>query len=145
MWTIDKVICLLFLIIVAVRDIQIKRISLCALITGGILSLIYQVFLGKMDLLLILGGVLTGGVFLLISKVTREGVGYGDSFLILILGIYLGFYQLLMVLSMAFFLLLCVSVPVLWLKKMSRKYTLPFLPFLTGGYLCFILTGGINS
>ena len=145
MWTIDKGICLLFLIVVAARDIQVKRISVYALITGGLLSVIYQVVEGKMDMLLILGGVLTGGMFLLISRVTREGVGYGDSFLILILGIYLGFYQLLIVLSMAFFLLLCVALPVLWFKKMSRKYTLPFLPFLAGGYLCLILTGGIGS
>ena len=145
MWTIDKVICLLFLIIVAVRDIQMRKISIYALITGGILSVLYQVIEGKMDILLILGGVLTGGMFLLISKVTGEGVGYGDSFLILVLGIYLGFYQLLIVLSAAFFLLLCVSLPVLWFKKMSGKCTVPFLPFLTGGYLCFVLTGGIGS
>jgi len=49
------------------------------------------------------------------------------------------------VLSVTFFLLVCVSVPVLCIEKMSRKYTLPFLPFLAGGYVCFLLMGGVNS
>lgn len=145
MWTIDKDICLLFLIITAFRDIQIKSISTYALWIGGVLSAGYQIFVGKMDFWLVLGGILTGVVFLFVSKITKEGMGYGDSILILILGIYLGFHQLIIVLSMAFFLLLCVSVPVLWSRKMSRKSTLPFLPFLTGGYLCLLMMGGVNS
>lgn len=145
MWTIDKGICLVFLIIVALKDIQTKKISVYALVCGGMLSVIYQIFVGNMDLWLLSGGIMTGILFLFISRMTQEGMGYGDSILILILGIYLGFHQLIIVLSMSFFLLLCVSIPVLWCRKMSREYTLPFIPFLTVGYLCFLLIGGVNS
>jgi len=142
MWAIDKVICLLFLMIAAFRDIQTRRISAYALSFGAVLSIVYQIFLGKMDVWLVTGGVITGALFLILSKITQEGMGYGDSILILILGIYLGFHQLIFVLSSAFFLLLCVSIPALWSRKMSRKYTLPFLPFLMGGYVCFLIMGG---
>ena len=73
MWTVDKVICLLFLIIVALRDIRIKEISTCALVFGGLLSIGYQVLVGEMDCWLVFGGVIVGVVFLLFSKITREG------------------------------------------------------------------------
>lgn len=145
MWTIDQGICLLYLVMVSVRDIQVKRISVYALLLGGVLSVTYQFMEGRMNNWLTIGGILVGTGFLLVSKVTHEGMGYGDSWLILILGSYLGIWQLFMVLSVAFFLLLCVSIPALWIRKMSRSYTLPFLPFLTGGYLCFLLTGGVSN
>ena len=75
--------------------------------------------------------------------ITREGMGYGDSWSILILGIYLGVWKLLEVLSTAFMLLGAAAVICLVGKKMSRKYRLPFLPFLAAGYLCSILAGGM--
>ena len=145
MWSMSEGICLLFLVVIAIRDIQTRQISVVTLILGIILSTGYQLMVAKTDLWFVFGGLLTGGVFMLLSKVTKEGMGYGDSFVILILGIYLGARNLFIVLSVTFFLLLCVSVPVLCIEKMSRKHTLPFLPFLAGGYVCFLLMGGVNS
>lgn len=138
MYKISELLCLLLLIVVSVRDIQSRKVSVLLLTAAGLAGLIYQVCIGQMDRLLIAGGAAVGGVFLLISKVTREGFGYGDSIGIGILGVFLGFLKILTVLSISFFLLLCVSIPVLWRKKMSKKYTIPFYPFLTCGYLCLL-------
>ena len=145
MWSINEGICLLFLIIIAVRDIQTREISVVALVLGLFFSVGYHIVTRRMDVWSIFGGIFVGCIFMILSKVTKEGMGYGDSFVILILGIYLGFFDLLLVLSMTFFLLLCVSIPTLYIRKMSRTYTLPFLPFLAGGYICFWLMGGVNS
>lgn len=69
-----------------------------------------------------------GILFLLISKVTEEGFGYGDSLAILILGIYLGFWGLIGVLSGAFLLLvMAVSSDAMYEKDEQEKYT-SFLP-----------------
>ena len=135
---------LLFLIVIAVRDIQTRKITTAALILGGLISIAEQLLIKRMDFLMVLGGAAIGVVCIIISKVTKEGVGYGDSLVILILGIYLGFYNLLIVLSTTFFLLLCVSIPALCFRRMSRTYALPFLPFLTCGYILVLLMGGMD-
>ena len=145
MWTISESICLMLLMIASVWDIWRREIPVYMIGGSGMLSLIYCVMGKGTDILLVGGGILVGVFFLIISKVTEEGMGYGDSLLILVLGCFLGFWDLLFVLSISFFLLLCVLIPVLWMKKMSRNYALPFLPFLTGGYLCFLLMGGVGS
>ena len=144
MWTVSGMICLLILFVIAVWDIRVRMVPEYMLIIGAVGSVIHHLIYRNMDVWAIAGGIMVGGVFLLVSKLTEEGIGYGDSWVILILGIYLGVYNLLIVLSIAFFLLLCVSILVLWKKKMSRKYTLAFLPFLAAGYLCLLLTGGVS-
>ena len=138
-----EISCLLFLITASVKDIQTRKVSVLLLAAAGLLGVIYQIYSGEMSLIEILGGAAVGGIFLLISKVTREGLGYGDSIGIGILGIYLGFLRVLTVISITFFLLLCMSIPILWKKKLSKRYGLPFYPFLTAGYLCLIWMEGI--
>ena len=46
------------------------------------------------DLAGICAGIGVGVLFLLVSKVTEEAIGYGDSVAIMILGGYLGFWKL---------------------------------------------------
>ena len=144
MCKISECICLLILVIAAVRDIQTKKISVLLLAVAALGSLCYQVSVGKTDWFMVLGGAAVGGVFLLISRLTREGLGYGDSIGIGVLGIFLGFLRVLTVISIAFLFLFCVSVPVLWRKKMSKKYTLPFYPFLAAGYVCLLWMEGMS-
>ncbi len=144
MWTVDQVLGLAALAGLSVLDILRRRLPAAALAVCGLGAVLCQLCMRRTDSWLILGGILTGLGFLLLSRVTKEGIGYADSLLILILGIYLGLWQLLTVLAGAFFLLLLAAIPLLMIKHMSRKYTLPFLPFLTGGYLAwFLAEGGI--
>ena len=143
MWTISRVISMGILTGASIADIHSRKIPVYILISGNLMALGYQIFIGKDNIWLILGGTGIGLLFLLISRITREGMGYGDSWSILILGIYLGVWKLLEVLSTAFMLLGAAAVICLVGKKMSRKYRLPFLPFLAAGYLCSILAGGM--
>ena len=78
-------------------------------------------------------------MFLAVSKVTEEAFGYGDSVLILIMGGFLGFWNILalltqrstVILAAAFSLVLLIPQPV----GFQRKDTFPFVPFLTAAYL----------
>ena len=144
MWSLNEWICLGILSIISIRDIKDRKVSLHILLVGVTASIVYHCINGETSMWIIVGGALIGIFFVCMSKITGEGMGYGDSLTIMILGIYLGLWNILMVLSLTFFLLFCVSVPLLYMKKMSRTYALPFLPFLAGGYLSFLLMGGIS-
>lgn len=142
MCTISNIICFLFLLYLSWSDGKERKVSAGVLAAAGLTAFLYQVLIEARDVRWIIGGILPGAVFILISKLTEEGIGYGDSLGILCLGIYLGFWQVLSVLMCAFFLLFCVLIPVLVKKKMSRKAGLAFYPFLTGGVLWVLLMGG---
>lgn len=142
MWTLSQMVCLVFLIGMSVVDIRCHKVPVNVLIAGMACAVLYQVFLmcsAGTEVLQIAGGVGIGALFLIVSKVTREGIGYGDSLGILSLGIYLGFMKLIEVLAGALFLLVIVSIVMLTVKKMSRKFTLAFYPFLTAGYVMGVM------
>lgn len=86
-----------------------------------------------------LTGIVIGGIFLLCSRVTGEAIGYGDSWIILLLGVYLGGRQLLTVIMLAFFLAGIFSLVGLVRKKWSRTCSIPFIPFLTAAYVGVVL------
>ena len=112
---------------------------------AGAGSVVYQMIYRQESLWQIIGGALTGIVCLLISRVTREGLGYGDSIGILALSIFLGFSRIVGVLMTAFFLLLCASILILTKRKMSRKMAIPFYPFLASAYACLLLAERMHS
>lgn len=79
--------------------------------------------------------VLPGTLFLIISRITKEGVGYGDGCVILILGIYLGVWSTVEVCMIAVLIMALVSMAGMALWHWKRTKRLPFLPFLAVGYL----------
>ena len=81
------------------------------------------------------GGALIGVLFFLISKLTKEAIGYGDSWLILLLGIHLGALVALQVLFAASFAAGVCSLFYLWMKRWRKGATLPFVPFIAVAYL----------
>lgn len=140
MWTVSQIICLGSLAGLSVTDIYYRKVPGEILAMGVAGTFIYQLCCRSISLWILAGGIGVGVLFLLASRVTREGIGYGDSAAILILGAYMGLWELLKVLSGTFLLLFAASAAGLCTKKMSRKYALPMFPFLTAGYLLRLLT-----
>ena len=139
MWELSQMICMGILLSLSVIDIHFRKIPADILVLASIAALAYQGMTEKADLWLAAGGAGVGILFLLVSKVTREGLGYGDSWAILALGLYLGLWGVLDVLAVAFGLLAAASIICLAVKKMSRKHSIPFIPFLAAGYLISML------
>ena len=92
-------------------------------------------------LYLVLAGAAVGVVFLLISKVTGEALGYGDSLLILVLGIHLGFWKIMILAFVAFFVAAIVAIFVMIIKKRGRKASIPFGPFIALSYIVVVFLG----
>ena len=135
MWTLSQIIGMGMLSVLSIVDIQFRKVPVEILAAANLAVLVYQIMFQREDLWLVLGGVA-------ISWASRQKVGYGDSWAILILGIFLGLWGVLEVLAAAFLLLTLVSVALLARKRMSRRLSVPFYPFLAAGYLISVWGGG---
>lgn len=137
-WLICRVIFAGYLGVLTVMDIRNKRLNLLFLLSGFLLMTAGFFCKREIHPLLLATGASVGLVFLLASRVTGESFGYGDSILIMIMGGFLGFWDILSLLTAAFLLAAVFSVIMLVRKKFNRKTAFPFVPFLMIAY-----TGGM--
>ena len=123
------------LAITAYRDYKEKSIYLYLPIVAGVIGVLLHIFFWEHDLPDMLLGAAIGGCVLLIAWVSKESIGAGDGIMLMVSGIYLGFWENL---ELFFTALLLVGVLALFLmvvKKKRRDYRVPFLPFLLVAYL----------
>lgn len=138
MWEIEKlsmIACLCFLAVCTYWDIRRRTLPVVLLREGTLLSVLYVVCSGREYWYLHLAGAGVGLFFLLVSKITKEAIGYGDGWMICILGTFLGISDLLEVLAAAWLLLSMTAMICLVKKKWSRKTAFPLVPFLMTGYV----------
>lgn len=129
----------------SIQDIREKEVSLWKLKVYGILALavsIWKLFSPEDDLLVLILRLLTGllpGIFLLIlAKITREAVGYGDGLILLFIGLSLGFWECIGIFFAGLLGVFFAAVLALLLFGRKKGLEIPFIPFLltglAGGY-----------
>lgn len=128
-------IVLAFLIGGSVSDWKRKAISLRLLVLFSITILCVCILCHNSSISQRIGGVILGLVFFAVSKCTKEALGYGDSWIILLLGIWLGSAKMIQVLLVSSLLSGVASLFLLWRRGWKRKETIPFVPFLTIAYV----------
>jgi len=160
------------LVAIALYDIKKYLVALEILIPAIIISLIYKIVIGilltsnKFFILeqtnLLLGnntfvfgqynyfvslilGIISGFIFIAsLAFFTKEkAMGWGDALIGILMGIILGFPNIIIALIIAFLSGGFVSLPLLILKKKTMKSYLPFAPFLVFGTLSVLLFGDI--
>lgn len=131
---ISRIICLGILVSLAVMDLRYRRVSSSMLMTGSILAAGYSLLFDRNHIWLSLGGLMIGLMFVAMSKVTDEKLGYGDSWLLCILGVYLGTWNLLGLLLVAWMAAALTAMAVLALHRCRRGTVLPMIPFIAAGY-----------
>ena len=131
-----------YLLVLTVMDIRSRKLHLGMLLSGFPLAVAGRIVTGNIPAALVITGGVSGGLFVIVSRVTEEAFGYGDSILITITGIFLGIWDLLSLLVTAFFLAAVFSGIMLSKKRYTRKSSFPFVPFLTAAYLGGVLIGG---
>lgn len=127
----------LYLLWGAWQDFQNKRIKNSYLWIGGILGVISKIVgivWDKYSIVDWLWALLPGILLLIVAKVTKEKIGLGDGWVVLILGNYLSVIEICYVFQTALLGTIIFFVINLCRKKITRKYELPFLPFLWGSY-----------
>ena len=119
----------------AYKDWKEQRVYLQMLFVAGIAGLILHLLYEEHTLVDLLGGVGVGVVILLISWGGGECIGLGDGMLLMVSGLFLGFWDNLRLLMTALLLVGGVALFLLVIKKKKRSYRVPFLPFLLAAYL----------
>lgn len=123
----------ILLLIQSICDIRWKKIPLCVTVAGVVIGSMFFFWENKSWLELGLSS-LPGVMCLLFSKISREALGYGDSYLLCMMGFFYSVEELLFILLLAMGLAGVVGVFLLIVWKKSRKYELPFVPFLFIAY-----------
>lgn len=123
----------LYLLWGAWQDFQKRRISNHYLLVGGSLGIILRmidIVWNNCSWQGWIWALLPGVLLLIFAKITKEKIGMGDGWVILILGNYLSLEEIWYVLQMALMVVLAVFVIKLCRKKIDKEYEMPFLPFL---------------
>ena len=111
-------------------DWKRRQISVNLLLILSVFSLAAVLITKRNSVLEILGGLGIGLFFLFVSYITEEKIGYGDSWLVIVLGIYLGGNKLIKLMLIASFTACLVSLIYGMLRKWNRNTSLPFIPFM---------------
>lgn len=129
---------LVFLAIAAFADLKRRCLNIVFIYIGLTAGFVLQTALGELLLWEMAAGVAVGGAAALISKVSRQAVGYGDSFMAAACGAWLGFYGCVFLLTVSLFIMALFGIAALALKKAKGKDALPFMPFLLAGYIVML-------
>ena len=126
---------LILLAVASVIDWRKREIPITLLFIMSAGITIFAIYCKDITIWYRLAGGALGMMLFVVSTVTKEAIGYGDSWLILLLGVQLGILRVLQLLFAASILAVIFAVFYLWVRKWNRDATLPFVPFLTIAYL----------
>lgn len=114
-------------------DWKYKEIPLWISVLGGIVGVCFC-GVEKREIVDILFACMPGSIALIISKLTKEVIGYGDGIVLTAMGFYLSLEELISVGMLAFSLAGIVALVLLVVMRKNGNYRMAFLPFLGAAY-----------
>ena len=117
----------------SIEDIRTKQLSVTGILFLGVGLFLCRLWEGTEFLPMALG-VVPGLLAMLLAVATKEQIGLGDGLVLVALGFGNDIGKLLGMLFAAFFLSGIWAVLLLIVKKIGKKQSFPFLPFLLTGY-----------
>ncbi len=128
--------------LLVVEDLRIKKIPVIPLILTGIVGMVLHLIYGNREIGDILGGIFVGAILYLISLITRGKIGRGDGILFMVTGVYLGFWNNVVLLWASCVLAGMVGLGIIIARGKTRDYKLPFVPFVLAAAFVMLLAGG---
>jgi prepilin signal peptidase PulO-like enzyme (type II secretory pathway) len=137
------------LLVIFVYDLKYYLVPNIIIFPAIILTFVFDLYLwwnvGLFSVFMssILAAVIAGGFFLILVLISKEKwMGMGDVFIGILIGLILGFPQVLVALFLAFWIGAIFSIFLLLLKKKNLKSKIPFGPFLVLATIISIFWGG---
>lgn len=128
-----------------VADIRKKEISVWLFLILGITAIVGYIVCTKQKGWMFIVGILPGMLMLVLAKITEQSIGYGDGIILAEIGVVTGAGKCMLILAAALAMAGLFSLGIVVIKRVDKKYKIPFVPFLTAAYLivfCFQLNGG---
>lgn len=129
-----------YLVVMAIIDRKHRMIPIAPGVVCLFVVLLAQFISGQSPMQW-MPGVLVGALMYVISRVSRGSIGEGDAFVYLVTGLALGFVRNVELLIISLFLASFVAAFLLLVKRVGRKYTMPFIPFTAVAYGVVIVLG----
>ncbi len=129
-----------------VDDIRTRQIRMFQVVFFGIIGIVLEVINKHHSWNSIIGGVCVGLVMLAFSILTKEKIGKGDAYIVIVSGLYLGFMDTLILLWLSSIYATVIGFFVIRKYDNDLAYEIPFIPFLLMGYITLIIIhhfGGI--
>lgn len=137
---IKSITIIIFLVISSVFDIRKKIVPLVLIALAGVLVLLLSLFDPHMSWTGSFIGTLLGLLLLLLGKLFKGTIGAADGLVMVLVGFVMGIYGGCVVLFYSLFLAAVFSIVLLSAKKVSKKDSIPFIPFILVTYVGVYLT-----
>ena len=124
--------------ICSVQDVRKKQISVWIAAVFAVTGIVLYIWKNPFPLPELFGGMALGGILLVLSLLTRESIGTGDGLLLVVTGLYLGFWENLWLILGALALASLGSLVLVVVCKKGRTYEIPFVPFMLISYVVMI-------
>ncbi|MFH1129219.1 MAG: prepilin peptidase [Patescibacteria group bacterium] len=141
-------IAICFLIILFVYDLKYYLVPNIIIFPIIILTFIFDIYLWLSTGLFsvfsssVFAAIIAGGFFLVLVLISKERwMGTGDVFIGILMGLILGFPQVLVALFLAFWIGAIFSIILMVAKKKNLKSKIPFGPFLVLATIIFLFWG----
>ena len=135
MWNGEAIWLFGWLLLWAAADIWKRSVSLGPILLTILLGVVWRLCRGALLTWGTAGGLAMGGLFCLFARLSAGRFGEGDALVILCLGLYLGLWESLAVVTGALFLSSAAALYLLLVRKQPSRTAIPFLPFLTVSFL----------
>ncbi len=122
--------CLIFLALCGYFDIRFKMVRVNWCLLFGVFCVVLHLFYFHTRFENLAAGAIIGGIVWLLSYITKEAIGRGDGFVMLVLGIGVGLKQGMQVFMLGLFFIMLAGIFLVVFKKISFKERIPFVPFL---------------
>lgn len=141
------IIMLVMLAYESVIDIRERKIDIRAVLAAGITSMLVGVFFYERPVIFILYGIILGGVLIMLARISRQRIGYGDAIIFMVLGMCLEPVRVLGILWVSMLMAGVYGMIKIILFNKDRNLALPFIPFVTivfsGMFILNVINGGI--
>lgn len=134
-----SLITIVFLTICGVKDMKDQEVPLIYLAGTAILGMLLLIYNPNITLLDSALGIALGGALLLFSWITKGALGQGDAWVMMVIGLLLGWQMAIALFLYGLFLSALWGGYLLIIRRQSRKTKVPFIPFLWGGALLIYL------
>ena len=133
-----------WLVSLSLFDMRYRRVPIWLILSGGILSggmLIYQWIAGQSEIAERLSGMIPG-IALLLLAVSTHKAGWADGVVTIFLGGILGFWQCVLAVMFSLILISVASLLLMIFRRVDKGTKVPFIPFLTLGFILGGIVGG---